>query len=276
MRSLSCYPHNTFTFYQEAVSRKRDAAMKARIASHSATIHGLYNDYDASFQTDTLARMNPHGIFTAQAERDFETLYAYKSKIMQTLKIQLTTIGGRKFGNCQNCTLSEVNSFDHILPKAEFPEFIVNPKNLFPSCSMCNSYKNAAWRNGFVGTFLNLYIDQLPNVQYLFVSFTISNGGLDIVPTFRVQNPNNIPRVFFDKIESHYNKLHLCDRFSLVSDEVISTLFDTFDTAPDIYEARDQTIEVANRNRLNYGHNYWKDILKISLVQDPNFLAIFR
>lgn len=69
---------------------------------------------------------------------------------------------------CQYCTLNSVNTLDHIIPKENYPEYAVHPKNLFPACSQCNSKKSNKWldnNNNF--EFINLYSHDLPNLQYL-------------------------------------------------------------------------------------------------------------
>jgi len=42
---------------------------------------------------------------------------------------------------CFLCSISEVSSLDHYLPKELFPHFSILPQNLIPSCSKCNSLK---------------------------------------------------------------------------------------------------------------------------------------
>jgi hypothetical protein len=108
------------------------------------------------------------------------------------------------------------------LPRSLFGEFIVNPKNLFPSCGECNGHKLA---NPSSSEFLNLYLDQLPSKQYLFVDIEID--GRDMETTFYCDNRNKICDALFNTISNHYDKMHLFQRFTDNNDLVISPLIIT-------------------------------------------------
>jgi hypothetical protein len=277
MRGLKHHRANTFDFHQKVISRKLDAVFRARVSIHDPTVKTLFDNYDLAFANTRLTEMVRHGGFTKIDIDDFEELYSYKSRVMQDLLKEVTTVEHNRICNtCQNCTINEVNSFDHLLPQSEFPEFIVNPKNLFPSCSKCNGHKSTAWRNGFVGNFLNLYLDQLPQVQYLFVDLVVSPDPNGLIETYYdIRNTAGIEPNFFNRIYSHYHRLQLRKRFSLNSDSVITDLISTFKHAKNKNDTVDETINACNENRQILGFNHWKDILKIQLVNNPNFLARF-
>jgi len=42
---------------------------------------------------------------------------------------------------CPLCGITKVSSLDHYLPKAKYPVFSINPKNLVPACDGCNKIK---------------------------------------------------------------------------------------------------------------------------------------
>ena len=277
MRGLRYYNQNSFAFHRYVVSRKRDEALRNRVSIHDETIESLFGEYDTRFDTLNLSRLTPHNGFSVQDISDLDELYMYRSKPMQQLKIEVTTIENqRQCNTCQYCTISEVNSFDHILPREEFPEFVVNPKNLFPSCSKCNGHKSIAWRNGDRRRFLNLYIDQLPNEQYLFVNLTVATELFGLVETdFEVINTGRIDQELFEHIYSHYDRLHLCQRFALCSNDVITELENTFRAGTNKYITRDEVVRTCNLNRETFGFNHWRDILKIELSRHENFLARF-
>ncbi|WP_299223831.1 hypothetical protein [uncultured Psychroserpens sp.] len=280
MRKLKPYNEDSFEFYEAVVNSKKNSAQdpnyKERLQAHEALISDKFDDYDEGFDDDDLVSLVNHG-FINQDKTDLIKLYSYKSKKMQKLKIAVTTTErNRLLSTCQNCTISEVNSFDHFVNKDEFPEFSVHPKNLFPSCTKCNSYKGQDWRDQGQLTYLNLYLDDLPEEQYLFVDINIAHD--DAVSTkFYLDNPHDIDDLLFTRIENHYKNLHLCKRFQENADTVITSLENTIRTYSDklpIEDIIDLVLENAERDIQYYGYNYWKSILELAMVESDDFLEM--
>lgn len=281
MKNLKEYDLSTFDFHKEIVKSKRkssdDSNYKTRVKGYNSTIQTLYNNFDLSFSTNSLEKMSAHN-FNAVEKATLLKLYSYKQKRFQKLKVKLTTDENNiQSSVCQNCTIGEVNSFDHYIPKDEFPEFVVNPKNLIPSCTKCNGYKSTIWRNNNVKVFLNLYLDLLPLEQYLFVDISYPQG--DMALKFRVRNIHNIDSNLFDLIKTHYDKLYLCQRFEENSDVIVSELKVTITN--NIKRLNIKTaLEVINEDQKEYkaiyGNNYWKSLLKLALLNDKKFISNFQ
>lgn len=274
MRNLRAYIEDSFDFFEKVLKAKRnskkDKTYKERIEAHQPTLKQLYKKYDEAFINDTLVSLKQHG-FGIDDVSDLLKLYSYKSAIMQKLKIAVTTVDGvRAFNTCQNCTIGEVSSFDHFLSKNDFSEFAVHPKNLFPSCSKCNSHKGEIWKvNGNI-PFLNLYLDELPKEPYLFVELTLDKNNT-IGTRFYLENRNGIDPAFFERIESHYARLHLCQRFSENADDVISSLTFTLESnnkklSQDL--TKEVMLDVCASEKDFYGYNYWQTILKETILND--------
>jgi len=281
MKNLNPYEENAFAFHKKVIESKRnskeDPEYISKVSSYNDDIETQYISFEEKFKVNQLEDLSCFGY----SDSDKETLlklYSFKSKIIQHLKVKMTTDEqNRLINTCQNCTVSEVNSFDHVIPKDEFSEFIVNPKNLFPSCTKCNSYKNTAWRNDNGRMFLNLYLDTLPNEQYLFVDIKLDENEIDI--NYYLENSNSINSELFDLIESHYNKLHLFQRFKENSDVVMSELENSikaFQVLLSLKDIKATIIEECEASRRVLGYNYWKIILKLSLIENEDFLKRFE
>jgi hypothetical protein len=160
--------------------------------------------------------------------------------------------------------------------KDEFPEFSVHPKNLFPSCSKCNSYKGQQWREHGQIKYLNLYLDELPKEQYLFVNIEVIDN--DVVTTkFYLDNPNDINQALYGRIQNHFENLHLCSRFKENADTIITALENTIRTyigKLPLEDIVDLVIEKCRRDKDYFGYNYWKSILEIELVNNDDFLEM--
>lgn len=277
MINLKNYSKDTFLFHKNVIEKKNirsaDPNYKHRVSKLNPDIESQHKIYNYSFNANTLENIVPFH-FSAKNKGDLRDLYVFKSKPIQDLKIKLTTTDkNRVISTCQYCTINSINSFDHYLPKEEYSEFSVNPLNLIPCCTECNGHKLVNWKENNKRIFLNLYLDKLPKDQYLFVDLTINTSS--IKTHFYLQKQKNMNDNLFNTLYEHYKRLHLFERFSKNSDEVISSLDNTilsFVKQLSIKEVIRSVEETSNRNRSVFGYNYWKSILEIALVNNYKYI----
>lgn len=161
MKNIPPYQNDPFDFHKNVISSKNntqsDPGLKTRLTSYNPQIEQLYDSYKAKFDQNKLEELIEQN-HTDEKKNSLLKLYSFKAQYFQKLKVSLTTRPGNIIDNiCQNCTIGEVNSFDHILPKDNFCEFVVNPLNLFPCCTKCNGHKSTIWVEDGNRKFLNLY-----------------------------------------------------------------------------------------------------------------------
>lgn len=277
MKNLNSYPLNSFEFHENAITTKKltksDKDIRTRLTALNGQIESLYKTYKTNFDTNSLENIKAHG-YEDNEKLDLLSLYNYKSKIIQAFKAGITTTATNRIINtCQNCTIGEVSSFDHVLPKEEFAEFVINPLNLFPCCSVCNSSKGKYWRVNGERLYLNLYLDDLPPLQYLFVNI----GFVDNTFTteFYLDNRNGVDPTLFALIERHYTRLKLLKRFSDNNDLVIPTLqnkISPYIGKLPLNDIIDTTIVQIQLNRELFGFNYWQSILELELINNQKFI----
>ncbi|MGB0863805.1 MAG: HNH endonuclease [Saprospiraceae bacterium] len=282
MKNIKPYDGDSYDFFENVVKSKRNSKknpkIKERLEILKPSLKIPFSSYDNNCQTKTLELLSP-ATLSEQEQKDLLELYSYKGKAFQELKIKLTTNkNNRKRYKCQNCTLSEVNSFDHFIPKGEFPEFAVHPKNLVPSCTKCNSKKSTMWRESGKSVFLNLYVNELPKEQFLFVDITV-NRIYDIDLNYYLENKNGIEDDLFQLLEHHYNKLNLFQRFKENSDDIITEIENSINsylkTKLSLKEIIDVIVEKNKEDKIQFGMNYWKSILEFALIHNKDFLARF-
>ncbi|ADV50868.1 hypothetical protein Celal_3613 [Cellulophaga algicola DSM 14237] len=220
MKNIKCFPGDALTFHKSLVNdslNKED--IKNNLIQNEHIITTKYADYKLKFDNNNLFAISAHG-FDGEDKINLLKLYSSQRKSIINLKIELTTNEfNQRINNCPNCTIEKVASLDHYIPKDEFPEFSVNPINLIPCCSTCNSKKKEKWKDDQNLLFLNLYSDIIPSAQYLFVNIVSKTEFI-----FELKNMSHIDLNLFKVIESHYDKLNLLQRFREDSDEVISEL----------------------------------------------------
>lgn len=277
MRNLIPFNESTIDFHDLVVARKRnhrdDVTYKDRLRELRSSISQKFNDFDLAFDESDFTAITAYG-YEGNNKTDLLKLYSYRSKLLQELKVRLTTQeNNRVLNTCQYCTLNEVNSFDHYLPKDEFAELVVNPKNLIPSCSNCNGRKGIDWVNGGERLFINLYVDSLPECQYLFVEVQEIEGVLQ--PRFFLENRNGVQASLFNLLVSHYEKLDLCNRFTENSNNVVTELQNLIQVQR-LHLSRNEIVEIvtlkAIKDKAAFGQNYWKPILEITLVESHIFM----
>lgn len=271
MKNLKPFNGDTRKEYKDAVGRKpKNSNSRKRLDLIESDINTAYDCYQENFERNSLHAVTDK-IWTHEIKDDLLSLYGYQKKVIRNIKSNITnqqiiTIQT----TCQNCTIDSVNTMDHILPKEKFPEYAVNGYNLFPCCSRCNGYKS---ENNEHSAFLNLFLDELPATQYLFVKvyWDIDSVNFD----FYISNKEGIiPNELYTKIENHYTNLHLFQRMKNASQTYLSD-FIFSNRSYYMKYGKDAVIEAVidkiKENRNAYGFNYWKCSLEQALIESIEF-----
>jgi 5-methylcytosine-specific restriction endonuclease McrA len=277
MKNLEVYNGDSLDFFKDVVKRKRnpkdDPTYKARLTNLDLPIEGRYLEYDEKYEKDDLQSI-PMSVYTEQQGDDMLSLYKFSSKAMVDLRIKLTTTKNKIVSDtCHNCTISEINSFDHYLPKEKYPEFAVHPKNLIPSCTVCNGHKGDNWQIDGKRIFISPYLDILPDLQFLFVEVSATENDMDV--KFTIDNPFEIDATLYEIVETHYRKLFLCERFvrncATIIEEIKTEMLN-YSKRLNLKDLKETIIECAIDNRQVFGFNHFKYLLTIALVQHEDFV----
>ena len=263
MRKIKHFVGDTFLFHEKVLQCKKKGEVKTVVKDLSDDIRASFSQYDARFSDDTLEELEAMPVSEGQKDA-LISLYSFRMKPFQELFITLTTDENNRISKlCPNCTVGVVESLDHCLPKTEFPEYSDNPLNLIPCCMHCNGKKTSIWRKDGKRIFLNLFLDELPKVRYLFITTNI----ICEIPVFifSVDNRNRIDEDLFSKIESHYKTLDLCKMFSENSDAVVDDLALQFKSLSKVgvndLQIKQAFVSMAKEWQDKFGYNYWKSIL---------------
>ena len=265
-----------FLFHKDMVSSKRTPGTLEQLEEIESEIEEQYINHIRESTANTLENIVALDINEVQ-KTALKSLYDPRNKkIIDVKNSIITTLENRAIDLCQYCTINDVGTMDHILPKNNFPEYSVHTNNLFPCCSTCNSYKSNLWLLEGSRKFLNPYLDVLPQERYLFVELVDSEGVIDV--NFILENRNEINPELFTLICSHYECLHLLERFKRSSHSVVSDLSYTIGPLFEYMSIEEitSTLTDAITKKFSYhGANHWKSVLEISLVQDVNFMSSF-
>jgi hypothetical protein len=277
MKNLKHFEESCFDIYKEAVNNKRNSIEKRILISIEDKIESQFATYSTKFLEKRIYEITSE-VFTSQEKGTLIDLYQSRSKIIKKIKnnildIQVNTINT----TCQYCTLNSVDTLDHFIPKESFPEFSVNPLNLFPCCPECNYKKSNISFINSEAQFLNLYLDELPDKKYLRAEFEFTDG-IPLI-TFSLYNPDNIEEPLYKIICNHYRRLNLLERMRERSREIITELIRTIKTYymlnSNIEKVKKAIKDEEQENKEAYGYNYWKSVLRLSLIEYDFFWNIY-
>lgn len=266
MHNIIPYSENAFDLYKEAVDRKDDGESKDRLVAAEKTVEALYKEFDEHFHDNSL-RLIPSCRIKKPLRDDLFDMYGYEAAIVKKVKKWLeghnpVTV----YGVCQHCGIVPFDTMDHILPHQQYAEYSVHARNLIPCCTDCNRRKNER-------EILNLYLDLLPDVEYLFMDVKANGDTIDL--SFRLDNSKGlVEQDLFRKIAVHYSKLELFGRMKTIATTRISGFLTQIKRTYVKYgkqEVIDEINEDVEDLRQAYGYNYWEVAFQKGLVNSPVF-----
>ena len=266
MHNLSAYNGDAFSLYKDAVERKAEGDSRNRLEAAEATVRSFYEEYNAHFSLNTL-RSIPSRRVQSPLYKDLYNMYSFDAEIVKRIKAWLKENNSvTVYGICQQCGIVPFDTMDHILPHTIYPEYAVHARNLIPCCTDCNRRKNNE-------EILNLYIDVLPEVEYLVMDVTANGDTIDL--SFKLDNSHGyVPTALFNKIANHYSRLDLYERMKLVA---ITKLPVFIAQIKKTYERQGKQCVISDVNeelndlRRTYGFNYWEVAFQKGLVNSSVF-----
>ena len=277
MKKIQAPNINCFDEFEKIRKSKRKPICD-RLRILQPIIAQRYIEYDAYFASNSLHSLTTK-TYSDEAVNDLLICYTSKTEALYQLK---TAIKKNKFDEgsfkCSYCDLNEDYTFDHYLPKSIFPEFSVKALNLIPCCSRCNELKQNYWLDSTTQNrgIINVYIDSMPKVQYLFVELVYDQSKNLFTANLSLKNVNGIDPALFSMIELHFAKLELAKRYSSMFGEVfgqvvsIVTTYWTNQLSPKLIKtALEQYSDSQKQQR---GQNFYEAIIYDALANNSDFL----
>lgn len=278
MINLTQDTNDSFSEYKAAVDRKTDDSIeKNELLSIEKPMENCYINYKQHFDSNNLENLNAARV--GQQHKDtLLGLYSSNAAIVKNFRKRYFAQNPQTYNNlCPYCTLSEANTTEHILPKEKYPEYAVDTLNLIPACSGCNSKKGDSVIDAISGKriTINYYTDTLPQDQYLYMDFEVSNNN--IKATYHLENyANKIDVELYSLIERHFAKIDLLNRFNIKAIQEIGELINLYVVEGISNEAEYNTfaakqIRKINMDKPQLGYNHWKVILYQSAATSDVF-----
>lgn len=249
------YADGTFVYDLSAVER--------------AAILGVYDLYDAILGQPH-ADLTPAA--TAAARSFVEAGYAQVQIGGRLEKLRQRLLASAE--SCPYCGFGEVRDLDHYLPKADYGELAIYPKNLVPSCSPCNNAKRRIVP-GAEGThgpgLIHPYFEPLADVDFLLADVIFAGAALEV--TFRV-DAAQVPAVAA-KLQFQLERLKLNERYRKQINKFLSeqrTAVMMFNDMDPALLREFLRLSAVNLGR-SFGRNDWRPVLIRALSDNEDFCA---
>lgn len=255
MRSIPLLAVDATVVFDDIATAKRPPR-RARMRAARPEVLAAYQEYeDAVPEVGVLVAV---GLTVPQKEA-MQHAYTVETQPMAALRGSL--LKRISVARCPFCGISESSTLDHYLPKEQYPEFSVFPKNLVPSCAVCNTRKKdrILEQGTDVRMFLHPCFDTIPNVEFLMVRTRMEADAL--ILSYRLTRPEGMAARTFRHLRSHFDELDLADRYRRMGLEHLGgqypALRRAYGAAEDPDRVAEKLVEVAQDFEEVSGPNYW-------------------
>ncbi|WP_000608230.1 HNH endonuclease [Vibrio metoecus] len=189
-------------------------------------------------------------------DNDTNALKALKVKLVSNIKNQNEFLLKR----CPYCLAREPNTWDHYMPKSNFPEYSVFSANLIWVCEQCNKKKSDKLVEGTKQA-IHTYFDTIPNKNLLKCLVTVVNRTP--IPYFYISNFERSPAV--ESLIKHFEAFNLAELYrSEASTSISLILQELANNFPNgiTQEAMDDALgSKFSAIPISWGDNYWEAAL---------------
>lgn len=187
-------------------------------------------------------------------DSDTVALSSLKKSIIDNINFQNDYL----LHKCPYCLVRYPDTWDHYMPKSNYPEFSVFSGNLLRVCDTCNRKKS----NGLVEVkkeTIHTYFDILPDEDLLKCEVKVSHNGIPIT-NFFINNPNKLEVV--NNLTNHFNAFELNDLYKSESSSYISIRLQELANNYTNGISKEKFIEEIRRKHnsipLKWGYNNWE------------------
>ena len=281
MKLLPHYQPYSFVFHQIVVDAKKKTTGCYKTAIRTMNlVKERFDEYNDRFNHNALGslksvRFHKTDAGHRQIADHLKALYSFGSSPFSKLyQILTTTPNGEEITSCPLCELDLIGSLDHIVPRAAMPEFSTHPLNLIPSCTKCNAKKNANWRVGKQYKYINPYIDDFFDKEFLRIIVNWNNNKPFI--TYEIFQGNNVSDNEFKKISFHFHDMELCKRYASRTYNELASIANSIRSRM----GKNNELEIRASLRregktllANNGKSYWLGLLKLECASNSRLFS---
>jgi hypothetical protein len=258
----------------ECISTINDVTLKANLNTCVDIIENAENDFDIRFPLNTIHEIVRNKVVnTPVGKKEMKTVYDYRmlKKEKPRKKYYDKILFSAPYGICPLCSVREVDTLDHYLPKSKYPIYAVTPINLIPSCFKCNKGKSIDYPTNSEEQTLNPYYDDIENVEWLSAEVLQTNP---ISFRYFVNPPADIEQILNDRMSNHFDSYQINELFSSHANEelrgVKKQLETLYNNNPSLLVSHLQDSYIS---RIELGMNSWQALMYKALLNDGWFCS---
>lgn len=172
-------------------------------------------------------------------------------------------------GKCPLCSVRDVDTLDHYLPKSNYPVFAVTSINLIPACTPCNKGKLISYPKTSEDQTLHPYYDSVEDEPWIKASVLQTTP---ISFEYYVDCPVHWNQTLKDRAKNHFNSFKINELFSSHASEELRGIKQQLIK---LYNASQNLLEVylteSYDSRLALGINSWQAVMYFALHNDEWF-----
>lgn len=176
---------------------------------------------------------------------------------------------------CPYCGFGEPTELDHYLPKTQYDELAIYPRNLIPCCGPCNNAKRRIVPGAPLGPgLIHAYFQAFPDAVFMRADVDFTAGALDV--TFQIV-PDALTPALAAMLQFQLVRLKLNDRYPRQINKFLSEqrtamlLFKELGPPPAGLTA--YLLRSAASLAENFGRNDWRTALLEALAANDMFCA---
>ncbi|MGB3838704.1 MAG: hypothetical protein WA930_06290 [Rhodanobacter sp.] len=269
MRSIPLLAIDAKDVFDEIAAAKHQPRRRQMRAARTEVL-AAYHSYESA--APEVGELDEANLTAAQKEAmrhafivETEPMTALRGNLLKRISV----------ARCPFCGISESSTLDHYLPKERYPEFSVFPKNLVPSCAVCNTRKRDRILD--VGTNVRMFLhpcyDVIPDMAFLTVHARMEADAL--ILSYRLTRPVEMKLRTFRHLRSHFKELGLADRYRRMGLEHLGAQYPAFRRAygggGNAGRVAERLIEGAEDFEEVSGPNYWLAKLYRALASNADF-----
>lgn len=258
--------------FQACVNTVNNAQDRAELSACMSHLVINESEFDTKFKANEIYQIKPNKIVYGNIDKaTMKQVYDYRMVQCEDGKVYYNKIfDSAADGICPLCSVREVDTLDHYLPKMKFPVFAVTPINLIPACFKCNRGKLVSYPTTAEDQTLHPYYDNIDVDHWLRVRVIQGNP---ISFHFYVERHDNWDDVKFARVKSHFDSFKLNELFSSQASRAFRgaslQLKGLFNRSP---EELINHLNEACKSRLSLGKNSWEYALYFELANNKWFL----
>ena len=242
---------------------------KANLENCSDTLIAAETEFEDKFPKYEIYQIAQqsvvHGIINAD---HMKVVYDYR--LVQKVRHYYDTIfNSAPYGKCPLCSVKDVETLDHYLPKMKFPSLAVTPINLIPACFRCNKGKSVDCPTSSENQTLHPYYDDVENEPWIKASI-LRTSPLSF--QYFVSPPIGWSQVLMARAQIHFDAFHLNELFSGHANQELrgskKQLITLFNKDPELLRGH---LKEGFESRLELGINSWQAVLYSTLLNDDWF-----